>query len=107
MPTVEMATFAICWEGDWRFEASLAAAGLAVGWLSSACSRRTKEELLHRARDIETKVKSESALGRPDDIRKLGPVEVWTYRASNGELAFLIVGENVTLQAAGTPPKAK
>jgi hypothetical protein len=28
-------------------------------------------------------------------------VETWTYRASNGDVVFLIVGDTVTLQAAG------
>lgn len=73
--------------------------------LLSACGRRTKEELLQRARDVATRSELESALGRPDSIEKLGPVEVWTYRASNGELVFLIVGESVTLQAAVPPSR--
>jgi hypothetical protein len=46
-------------------------------------------------------------LGRPDDITKLGPVETWRYKASNGEVVFVIVGDTVTLQAAGSPEKPK
>jgi hypothetical protein len=53
-----------------------------------ACGRPTKEALLDRARDIATRSQLESALGRPDNIEKLGPVEVRTYEAANGELVF-------------------
>jgi len=49
----------------------------------------------------------ERALGKPDDITKLGPVETWRYKASNGEVIFLIVGDDVTLQAAGGSDTAK
>ena len=31
----------------------------------------------------------------------VGPVERWTYKASNGEVGFVIGGDTVTLQAAG------
>ena len=43
----------------------------------------------------------EQALGKPSDISKLGPVEQWTYKASNGTVVFLIVADKVTLQATG------
>jgi hypothetical protein len=66
----------------------------------TGCSR-TKEDIVAKARTVETRAQLEKALGRPDDIAKLGPVETWTYRASNGDVVFLIVGDTVTLQAAG------
>lgn len=72
-----------------------------------ACGRATKEEIVAKARDISVRAELERVLGRPDDIAKLGPVETWRYRASNGEVVFLIVGDNVTLQAAGSPEKPK
>jgi hypothetical protein len=34
-----------------------------------------------------------------------GPVERWTYKASNGDVVFVIVGDTVTLQAAGGDKK--
>jgi len=70
-----------------------------------ACGRGTKEDIVTKARDISTRAELERVLGKPDDITKLGPVETWRYRASNGEVVFLIVGDNVTLQAAGSPEK--
>jgi hypothetical protein len=32
-------------------------------------------------------------------------VEQWTYKASNGSVVFLIVGDKITLQAAGPDDK--
>lgn len=65
----------------------------------------TKEDLLKKAEGVATRAALERALGRPDDIAKLGPVERWTYRARNGEVVFVIVGDTVTLQAAGAGDK--
>ena len=72
-----------------------------------ACGRGTKEDIVAKAREVATRAELERVLGRPDDITKLGPVETWRYRASNGEVIFLIVGDDVTLQAAGSPDKNK
>ena len=44
------------------------------------------------------------ACGRPT---KEEIVATWRYTASNGEGIFLIVGDDVTLQAAGSPDKPK
>lgn len=46
----------------------------------------------------------ERALGKPTDLSKIGPLETWTYRASNGTVVFVVVGDTVTLQATGTAP---
>jgi hypothetical protein len=73
------------------------AAALAL-LLLAGCSR-SKEDIVARARDVRTRADLERALGRPDDIGKLGPVERWTYRASNGEVVFVVVGDAVTVQA--------
>ena len=77
------------------------AAGLAIG-----CSR-SKEDLVEKSRNASTRVELEQALGKPSDISKIGPVEQWTYKASNGTVVFLIVADKVTLQAAGSPPDKK
>ena len=77
--------------------------GLAILVLAG-CSR-TKEDLLKKAEMVKTRTDLESRLGRPDDIAKLGPIETWTYKASNGEVVFVVVGESVTLQAAGRPAR--
>ncbi len=72
--------------------------GLALTLLG-ACGSRTKEDIVQKARAVSTRAELEQALGQPTDIAKLGPVERWTYKASNGEVVFLIVGDAVTLQA--------
>lgn len=77
------------------------AAGLAIG-----CSR-SKEDLVEKSRNVSTRVELEQALGKPSDISKIGPVEQWTYKASNGTVVFLIVADKVTLQAAGSPTPDK
>lgn len=77
------------------------AAGLAIG-----CSR-SKEDLVEKSRNVSTRAELEQALGKPSDISKVGPVEQWTYKASNGTVVFLIVGDKVTLQATGGAPADK
>jgi hypothetical protein len=71
--------------------------------LVTGCGR-TKEDLVQKSRGVSTRAELEQALGKPSDIAKLGPVEQWTYQASNGTVIFLIVGDKVTLQAAGSGP---
>jgi hypothetical protein len=77
--------------------------GLLVAGLVVGCSR-SKEDLVEKSRNVSTRAELERALGKPSDISKLGPVEQWTYKASNGTVVFLIVGDKVTLQAAGGSP---
>ena len=67
--------------------------------LVGGCSR-SKEDLVEKSRGASTRAELERALGKPSDIAKLGPVEQWTYKASNGNVVFLIVADKVTLQAA-------
>ena len=67
----------------------------------SSCGSSTKEDILAKARNVATRSELEKALGKPDDIGKLGPVEKWTYKASNGEVIFVIVGVKVTLEVTG------
>ena len=71
---------------------------LAMG-LVTGCSR-SKEDLLEKSRGITVRAELERALGKRSAVNKLGPVEQWTYKASNGTVVFLIVGDTVTLQAA-------
>jgi hypothetical protein len=74
---------------------------LALVVLALAGCSRTKEDVLRKAEGVKTRAELESKVGRPDDISKLGPIEQWTYKASNGQVVFVIVGDTVTLQAAG------
>jgi hypothetical protein len=78
--------------------------GLLAATLVGGCSR-SKEDLVEKSRSASTRAELERALGKPSDIAKLGPVEQWTYKASNGSVVFLIVGDTVTLQAAGPDDK--
>ncbi len=70
-----------------------------------SCSSPTKEDIIGKTRNVSTRDALEKAAGKPSDIAKLGPSEKWTYRASNGDVVFVIVGDKVTLQAAGPPRK--
>jgi len=74
--------------------------GIALA-LATSCGGSTKEDILAKAKDVSTKADLEKALGRPSDIAKLGPLEKWTYKASNGKVVFVIVGDKVTLEATG------
>ncbi len=69
---------------------------------AAACGEPSKGDILEKAKGITAKTELAKALGKPDDINKLGPIETWTYKASNGEVVFLITGETVALQAAGS-----
>jgi hypothetical protein len=67
----------------------------------AACGDPTKEDIIEDSRGIETKTALMDKLGQPDDISKVGPIERWTYNASNGSVIFVITGEKVALQATG------
>lgn len=70
----------------------------------AGCGPSSKEDMLSKARDVKTRAELEKALGKPTDLSKLGPMETWTYKASNGTVVFLVVGDTVTVQAAGPTP---
>ena len=71
--------------------------GIALALLTS-CGGSTKEDILAKAKNAATKADLEKALGRPDDIGKFGPMEKWTYKASNGQVVFMIVGDRVAVE---------
>jgi len=73
---------------------------MAVMILGVACGGgNTKHDLLSRAENVETRAQLEKALGPPDDRSKLGPVETWTYHASDGDVVFLITGDKVRIKS--------
>lgn len=82
-----------------RLLASLAlGAALAFG----ACGgQMTKQELTKKAEGISAKADLEKKLGKPTSFNKIGPLETWTYKASDGEVIFLITGDTVRLDIAG------
>lgn len=65
------------------------------------CGDSSKAELIEKAKGADTKSQLEAALGQPDDLAKVGPLEKWTYNASDGEVTFIITGESVALELAG------
>ena len=78
-------------------------AALLVAFFAIGCGAKTKHDVLSRAEKIETKAELERALGAPDERNKLGPIEIWTYKASDGSVTFLITDDKVALQATGDP----
>ncbi len=84
----------------------LACAALALAFVAG-CGSPTKEDLLSKARNVSTRDELEKVLGKPADIAKLGPLERWTYKASNGDVIFIILGDKVTLQATGAPEQKR
>jgi hypothetical protein len=71
----------------------ITAASLLLG-----CGPSSKEDIVAKARDAKTRAALEQALGKPDDIGKLGPVEKWTYKAKNGKVTFILMGDTVTIE---------
>ena len=67
----------------------------------AACGDPSKEDILKKTESVSTRADLERALGRPDDIQKLGPIETWTYNASNGSVSFILAGDMVTVKATG------
>jgi hypothetical protein len=78
---------------------------IGLAFLVTACGPSSKEDMVAKAREVKTRAELERALGKPDDVSKLGPLEKWTYKARNGQVVFVLVGDVVTLEAAGPPDK--
>ncbi|MFC3674405.1 hypothetical protein [Ferrovibrio xuzhouensis] len=70
-----------------------------------ACGPPSTEEALKKAETATTKAELEKALGGPTEIQKLGPLEKWTYKTSDGSVTFVIAGDKVTLASGGTDKK--
>jgi hypothetical protein len=64
----------------------------------AACGDPSKADILKKAEKADTRDKLEKALGRPQDISKLGPIETWVYKAKDGQVAFTIAGDTVAMQ---------
>jgi len=67
-----------------------------LAWL--ACGPPSQHKILKQADGVETKQALEEKLGAPDEIDRLGPLETWTYHASDGQVEFLITGNTVALE---------
>ena len=77
---------------------------LALGTLAllalASCEDPSKEDIVEKSRGVETRAALEKKIGKPADIQRLGPIELWRYRTKNGDVVFVITGERVALQAA-------
>jgi len=74
---------------------------LVLPLLLLGCGESSKAEIIEKAKGAGTKAELEAALGQPDDLAKVGPLEKWTYNAADGEVTFIITGDSVALELAG------
>ena len=65
----------------------------------AGCGGNTKQDITKKTENVKTKAELERILGKPANFNKLGPIETWTYKASDGEVSFLITGDTVQMQA--------
>ena len=69
--------------------------------LLSGCGRGSKQDVMTKAKSITTKQELEKAFGKADSFSSLGPIEMWTYKVSDGEVVFVVTGDKVALKASG------
>lgn len=69
--------------------------------LLAACFAPSKADLIKKAEGVTSRAELESALGEPSDVSKIGPIEKWTYKASDGSVVFLLAGDTVTFEVTG------
>lgn len=67
--------------------------------LLAACFAPSKSELLKKAQGAKSRADLEAALGQPSDVSKIGPIEKWTYVASDGSVVFVLAGDTITFEA--------
>jgi hypothetical protein len=75
----------------------------ALAFLLAACGPPSKSDIVSKARDAKTRADLERVLGKADDVSKLGPIEKWTYKAKDGRVVFILVGDTVTIEGTGEP----
>ncbi|TWT04043.1 hypothetical protein [Reyranella sp. CPCC 100927] len=77
------------------------AAGVAAMVLAGCDQSPSKAEILKKAEGVKTKAELEKVLGKPAELDKVGPIEKWTYKASDGSVTYIIVADQVTLDMTG------
>lgn len=87
------------------FRHALASLVLVLPLALAACNEPSTEETIKKSESVSTKAELEKALGRPSEIQKLGPIEQWTYKTSDGSVTFVLAGDTVTLASGGTTKK--
>jgi hypothetical protein len=73
--------------------------GSALGLLAGCDS--SKDDILQKAAKAETGEELRKALGDPDEVSKVGPIETWTYKANDGTVTFTLAAGTVTLSTTG------
>ncbi len=66
--------------------------------LLAACFAPSKADLIKKAEGASSKAELEAALGEPSEVSKLGPIEKWTYKASDGAVVFVLAGDTITFE---------
>jgi hypothetical protein len=74
---------------------------LACVLLVAACFAPSKADLLKKAKGVGSRAELEAALGEPSEVSKIGPIEKWTYVASDGTVVFVLAGDTITFEATG------
>lgn len=73
----------------------------------AACGRSTKHDIIQKTENVTTRAELERVLGKPDRFESagVGPLrmETWVYRASDGEVLFLVAGDMVVSRTTGGP----
>lgn len=64
----------------------------------AACFAPSKADLIKKAQGAGTRAELEAALGEPSEVSKLGPIEKWTYQASDGKVVYVLAGDTITLE---------
>jgi hypothetical protein len=78
--------------------------GLAL--LPAACDRMvTKADILKKAEGARTKADLEKQVGKPSEVDKVGPMEQWTYKTSDGSVVFMILNDRIVFDATGSKPR--
>jgi len=66
----------------------------------AGCDDR-KEDILKKSENVKTREQLRAVIGDPDNASKVGPLETWTYQASNGSVTFTLAGDTVMLKTTG------
>jgi hypothetical protein len=70
-----------------------------LGLVLAACGRGTKHDVVRKADGANSRAELEKVLGKPDGFESagVGPLrmETWVYRASDGEVLFVIAGDTI------------
>lgn len=66
--------------------------------LLAACFAPSKADLLKKAKGVASRAELEETLGEPSEVSKVGPIERWTYQASDGKVIFILAGDTVTFE---------